>query len=162
MRGVHVFRGYWRQPDATASSLVNGWFRTGDIGHLDEEGFLYIEDRLKDVILRGGENIYCAEVEAVLHEHDGIRDVAVFGLADARLGEEVAAAVVLKAGSAVSAEDLADFTAGRLAPFKVPSRWFIVAGQLPRSAVGKVLKRELQKRFSSAPDGDQAARHVRS
>jgi long-chain acyl-CoA synthetase len=142
--GPHLIRGYWNRPDATAETIVDGWLRTGDLGRIDEEGFVYVQDRLKDIILRGGENVYCGEVESALYEHPGVHEAAVFGVPHERLGEEVAAAVVPKPGAAVTADDLATFVRGRLAGFKVPSRWLLADAPLPRNAAGKVLKRSLR------------------
>ena len=144
MRGVNLFRGYWRKPEATAEAFANGWFRTGDIGRLDDEGFLTIEDRKKDMVLRGGENVYCAEVEAALYEHPGVHEAAVFGLPHPRLGEEVAASVVPKPGATLCPEELRDHVALRIAAFKVPSVWQIRDERLPRTASGKILKRALR------------------
>src|SRR5690606_8970467 len=100
--GPNLIRGYWNRPDATAEVLVDGWLRSGDVGRLDAEGFVYVEDRIKDMVLRGGENVYCAEVEAAIHEHPAVHEVAVFGVPHDRLGEEVAAVVVPRAGSSVT------------------------------------------------------------
>jgi long-chain acyl-CoA synthetase len=147
MRGPNLIRGYWRRPEATAEAIVDGWLRTGDVGRLDDEGYLYIQDRLKDMILRGGENVYCAEVEAALYEHPDVHEAAVFGVPHERLGEEVAAAVVPRDGTVLAADDLAAFLRERLAAFKVPSRWVLAGAPLPRSATGKILKRELRERL---------------
>jgi long-chain acyl-CoA synthetase len=147
MRGPNLIRGYWRRPEATAEAIVDGWLRTGDVGRVDDEGFLYIQDRLKDMILRGGENVYCAEVEATLYEHPDVHEAAVFGVPHERLGEEVAAAVVPRDGAAVRADELAGFLRERLAAFKVPGRWVVADAPLPRSATGKILKRELRERL---------------
>jgi long-chain acyl-CoA synthetase len=144
-RGANLFRGYWGKPDATAEVLdADGWLRTGDLGRLDGEGFVTVEDRKKDMVLRGGENVYCAEVEAVLYEHPGVHEAAVFGLPHARLGEEVAAAVVAKSGAALDAGELRAHVARRLAAFKVPSVWEIRDERLPRTPTGKILKRALR------------------
>jgi long-chain acyl-CoA synthetase len=148
LKGPNMIRGYWNRPDATAETFVEGWLRTGDLGHLDGDGFLYIEDRAKDVILRGGENVYSAEVESVLYEHPAVYEAAVFGLPHERLGEEVAAVVVGKPGVHATPEQLQAHVAGRLAAFKVPSRIFVVDQPLPRNAAGKVLKRELRTSFT--------------
>jgi long-chain acyl-CoA synthetase len=149
-RGPHLIRGYWNKPEATAEAMADGWLRTGDLGRLDEEGFVYVQDRLKDIILRGGENVYCAEVEAALYEHPGVHEAAVFGLPHERLGEEVAAAVVPKPGEAVTAAALEGFLRERLAGFKVPSRWMLADAPLPRNAAGKVLKRDLRDDLAGA------------
>jgi long-chain acyl-CoA synthetase len=147
MKGPNLIRGYWNRPEATAETFVDGWLRTGDVGHLDADGFLYISDRLKDMILRGGENVYCAEVEAALYEHPAVHEAAVFGLPHPRLGEEVAAVVVTKPGATVTAEELQAYVGSRLAAFKVPTRLAVVTETLPRNAAGKILKRELRTTF---------------
>lgn len=142
--GPNLIRGYWNRPDATDEVLVDGWLRSGDIGRLDADGFVYVEDRLKDMVLRGGENVYCAEVEAAFHEHPAVHEVAVFGVPHERLGEEVAAVVMLRNGSSATEQDLLDHVGSRLAPFKVPSRLRITDEPLPRNAAGKFLKRDLR------------------
>jgi long-chain acyl-CoA synthetase len=149
MRGPNVIRGYWNQPEATAAAFHDGWLRTGDIGHLDAEGFLYVQDRAKDMVIRGGENIYCAEVEAVIYEADGVHETAVFGVPHERLGEELVAAVVLRPGATLTGEDLRAHVAEHLAAFKVPARIVFVEDQLPRGATGKILKRELREQVAS-------------
>jgi long-chain acyl-CoA synthetase len=146
-KGPNLIRGYWNRPDATAETIVDGWLRTGDIGRVDDEGFVYVEDRAKDMILRGGENVYCAEVEAAVYEHPAVHEAAVFGVPHERLGEEVAAVVVPLAGVAVTAEEIRAHVAGRLAGFKVPSRVAIWDHALPRNPAGKVLKRDLRDSF---------------
>src|SRR3954453_13507964 len=142
--GPMVIRGYWHKPEATAETIVDGWLRSGDVGRVDDEGFYYVEDRLKDMILRGGENVYCAEVEAALYEHPDVHEAAVFGVPDERLGEEVAAAVLPRAGPRLPVPDLQHHVGERLAPFKVPTRIAIFDSPLPRNAAGKILKRELR------------------
>ena len=146
-KGPNLIRGYWNRPEATAETIVDGWLRTGDIGRLDDEGFVYIEDRAKDMVLRGGENVYCAEVEAAIYEHPAVHEAAVFGVPHERLGEEVAAAVVPRAGETVTAAELQAHVGERLAPFKVPSRIAVRAQPLPRNPAGKVLKRDLRGSF---------------
>jgi long-chain acyl-CoA synthetase len=143
-KGPVLIRGYWNKPEATAEVLVDGWLRSGDLGHLDDEGFIYVEDRAKDMVLRGGENIASAEVEAAIYEHPAVYEAAVFGVPDPRLGEQVAAAVVLKPGASLSAEELQAHVRARLAPFKVPTLIHFSTAQLPRGATGKILKRELR------------------
>lgn len=143
LRGPKVFSGYWRDPDATEKAFVDGWFRTGDLGRLDEDGYLYIEDRKKDMIVSGGENIASPEVERVLYEHPDIVEAAVIGHADDRWGEVPHAFVVVRAGSALTPADVAEFCRARLAKFKVPAYTTIV-DELPRTASGKVVKRELR------------------
>jgi long-chain acyl-CoA synthetase len=149
-RGPNLIRGYWNRPDATAETLVDGWLRTGDIGRLDDEGFVYISDRAKDMILRGGENIYCAEVEAVIYEHPAVYEAAVYGIPHERLGEELAAHVMVKPGAALDPAELQRFVGERLASFKVPSVVTVVDEQLPRNASGKILKRTLRDSVVSA------------
>jgi len=143
-KGPHLIRGYWNKPAATAEAIVDGWLRTGDLGHLDDDGFVYVEDRVKDMVLRGGENVYCAEVEAAVYEHPAVHEAAVFGVPHERLGEEVAAAVVPRSGAALDTDELRSFLAERIAPFKIPSRWLVLADPLPRNAAGKFLKQQLR------------------
>ncbi len=143
-RGPNLIRGYWNNPEATAEVLVDGWLRSGDIGRVDDDGFVYVEDRAKDMVLRAGENVYCAEVEAVLYEHPAVHEAAVFGIPHERLGEEVAAAVMLRAGETATAEDLQAHVAEHLAAFKVPTKVALWTEPLPRNASGKILKRELR------------------
>ncbi len=143
-RGANLIRGYWNRPEATAETIVDGWLRSGDIGYIDEEGFVYVSDRAKDMVLRGGENIYCAEVEAAVYEHPAVYEAAVFALPHERLGEEVALAVMAKPGSVIEPEELRRFVGARLAAFKVPSRVFVFDEQLPRNASGKILKRQIR------------------
>jgi long-chain acyl-CoA synthetase len=143
-KGPHLIRGYWNRPDDTAETIVDGWLRTGDLGRVDSEGFVYVEDRAKDMVLRGGENVYCAEVEAAIYEHPAVHEAAVFGIPDERLGEQVAAAVVPRDGVPIDLDDLQEFVARRLARFKVPSRWLVLDEPLPRNAAGKFLKQELR------------------
>jgi long-chain acyl-CoA synthetase len=145
--GPTLFRGYWRQPEATGEALVEGWLRTGDVGYLDEEGFLFIEDRLKDMILRGGANVYCAEVESVLYEHPAIWEAAVCGLPDERLGESVAAIIVLREGAHLNEEQLTVFLATRLAPYKIPTRIAFTSERLPTNGAGKISKKDLAMRY---------------
>jgi long-chain acyl-CoA synthetase len=120
---------------------------SGDLGRIDEDGFLYIEDRAKDMVLRAGENVYCAEVESAIYDHPGIYEAAVFGVPDERLGEEVACVIQRKPESNLSDDELKDFLAVRLAPFKIPSRIAFTSERLPLNPSGKILKRELRERF---------------
>jgi long-chain acyl-CoA synthetase len=147
MSGPMLIRGYWNKPEATAATIVDGWLLSGDIGRVDEEGFLYIEDRAKDMILRAGENVYGAEVEHFIYEHPAIHEAAVFGVPHERLGEEVAVAIYPKAGHTISAAELWKFLDGKMAGFKVPSHIVILGEPLPRNAAGKFLKRELRDRM---------------
>lgn len=144
VRGPMVFAGYWNRPEATAEAFVDGWFRTGDIGHLDDEGYLYITDRKKDVIIRGGENVYSVEVEDRLVSHPDIIDAAVVGIPDDDLGEEVKAVVQVPESSLLTADAVRDWVAEKLAAFKVPSVVEIRTEPLPRNAVGKLLKNALR------------------
>lgn len=143
--GPTLIKGYWNRPDATAETLVDGWLRSGDIGRLDEAGYVYVSDRAKDMVLRGGENIYCAEVEASIYEHPAVYEVAVYGVPDERLGEELACHVMVKEGETLDAGELQQFVGARLAKFKVPSVVTVVTESLPRNASGKILKRELRE-----------------
>ncbi|MCV0383591.1 MAG: acyl--CoA ligase [Erythrobacter sp.] len=142
-RGPMVVKGYWNNPEATAETFVDGWVRTGDLARLDEEGWCYIADRAKDMIIRGGENIYSSEVENVLYDHPAVTDAALIGLPHQQLGEEPAAVVHLAPGMAASEDELRDWVADRLARFKVPVRIAFSPETLPRNANGKILKREL-------------------
>ncbi len=143
LRGPKVFAGYWRDPDATAKAFEGGWFHTGDIGVRDEDGYLWIVDRLKDMIVSGGENIAGSEVERVLYEHDAVLEAAVVGRPDERWGEVPVAHVVLRDGAAVSPEELIEHCRANLAKFKVPKD-ITFLDALPRNPSGKVLKRELR------------------
>jgi len=143
-KGPNVIRGYWGDPEATAESIVDGWLRSGDVGHLDDEGFIYVEDRAKDMVLRAGENVYCAEVEAAIYEHPAVYEAAVFGIPHERLGEEVVVIVSVKDGESLTETELVEHVGARLAPFKIPSRVVLISDRLPRSASGKILKRELR------------------
>jgi long-chain acyl-CoA synthetase len=144
IKGPNVVRGYWANPAATAATFADGWLRTGDIARIDDEGFVYIVDRAKDMVIRGGENVYCVEVETVLFEHPAIVDAAVIGVPHLVLGEEVGAVVEVRPGASVSEEALRAFVGERLAAFKVPARVWFRDEPLPRNPAGKVLKRELR------------------
>ncbi len=148
LRGPNVMKGYLNRPDATAEAITDGWFRTGDIAEIDADGWIYIKDRIKDVVIRGGENIHCSEVENTIYELDEVAEVAVFGMPDERLGEEVAAAVVLVGGTQLDEAGLIAHLEGRLARFKHPRRVWFLDEPLPRNANGKFLKRELRERFA--------------
>ncbi len=147
VKGPNVVRCYWRNPEATAATFVDGWLRTGDIARLDDEGFCYILDRAKDMLIRGGENIYCIEVENALHEHPAVIDAAVVAIPHHTLGEEPGAVVTLKPGARASEQELRGFVAERLAAFKVPVRILFSKGMLPRNPTGKILKSELKRLF---------------
>lgn len=146
-RGPQIVLGYWNNPEATAATFVDGWVRTGDIAYLDDEGFCYIADRAKDVIIRGGENIYSSEVENVLYDHPAVTDAALIGLAHRTLGEEPAAVVHLAPGMAASEVELQAWVRTRLAVFKTPVRIVFCDETLPRNANGKIMKRELKSLF---------------
>ncbi|MGN6279599.1 MAG: class I adenylate-forming enzyme family protein [Sphingomonas sp.] len=148
-RGPMIVKGYWNKPEATADTFVDGWVRTGDLARLDEEGFLYVVDRAKDIIIRGGENIYSIEVENVLYAHPAVTDCALIGVPHHTLGEEPAAVVHLAPGMSASEAELQDFVRARLAGFKVPVAIRFVGEPLPRNANGKILKRELKGLFVS-------------
>ena len=147
LRGPNVMKGYLNRPDATAQAIVDGWFRTGDIAEIDANGWVHIKDRLKDVVIRGGENVHCSEVESAIYELDEVAEAAVFGLPDERLGEEVAAAVVLVPGARLDQPGLIGHLEGRLARFKHPRHVWFLDEALPRNANGKFLKRELRERL---------------
>ena len=146
-RGANVMRGYWNNPEETSKAFRDGFFLTGDIGHQDTAGYFYILDRLKDMIVTGGENVYSGEVEAVIYEHPAVREVAVFGVPDPQWGELVMACVVLKTGETLAADDLIAFCRRSLATYKLPRRVEFSETDLPKSSSGKMLKRTLRERF---------------
>jgi acyl-CoA synthetase (AMP-forming)/AMP-acid ligase II len=154
VRSCSNIREYWRRPEANAEEFRDGWLKTGDIGYLDEEGFLFLADRAKDMVIRGGENIYPIEVENVLLELPAVKEAAVIGLPHERLGEEVAAIIHLHAGEALSEEQAVAFARSRLAAFKVPSRVFFQAEPLPRNATNKLLKTVLKARVLAGLQGE--------
>jgi O-succinylbenzoate-CoA ligase len=145
VRGRHVMKGYWRRPEATAETIRDGWLYTGDLASRDKEGFVYIQDRKKDMVISGGENIYPAEIENVLAAHPRIRDVAVIGQPSARWGESPAA-IVVRADAALTEEEVLSHCLGRLARYKLPKRVYFVE-EIPRNPSGKILKRLLRDRF---------------
>jgi acyl-CoA synthetase (AMP-forming)/AMP-acid ligase II len=144
VRGSVVIKGYLNRPEATASAIRDGWFHTGDIARIDDDGFVYIVDRAKDMVLRGGENVYCSEVESAIYEHPDVAEAAVFGVPDERLGEDVAAAIVVRDGATITAGELQAFLADRIAKYKIPATVWIRQEALPRNANGKFLKRDLR------------------
>jgi long-chain acyl-CoA synthetase len=146
-KGPNIVKGYWNKPEATAQTFIDGWVRTGDLARLDEEGFCFIIDRAKDMLIRGGENIYCVEVENALYEHPAVMDAAIVGIPHRTLGEEPGAVVTLKDGGKATEADLRGFVAERLAAFKVPVRVLFWPETLPRNANGKILKVELKRAF---------------
>jgi len=145
LRGSVVIKGYLNRPEATADAIPEGWFRTGDIAEIDEDGFVFIVDRAKDMVLRGGENVYCSEVESAIYEHPAVAEAAVFGVPDDRLGELVGAAIVCAEGTSLSEDELSGFLADKLAKFKIPERVWFLGDALPRNANGKFVKRELKE-----------------
>ncbi|MFT4101889.1 MAG: long-chain-fatty-acid--CoA ligase [Burkholderiaceae bacterium] len=146
LRGGHVMVGYWNRPDATAQTLVDGWLHTGDVGTMDEEGFVTIRDRMKDMLISGGENVYPAEVENMLLGHPSVADAAVIGLPSPKWGEVALAIVVLKKGESLTTEELLAWCKGKLATFKLP-KVAVILDEIPRNPSGKVLKRVLREQF---------------
>jgi acyl-CoA synthetase (AMP-forming)/AMP-acid ligase II len=146
-RGPQIVKGYWNRPDATAETFVDGWVRTGDLARVDDEGFCFIVDRAKDMIIRGGENIYSSEVENILYEHPAVTDAALIGIPHQTLGEEPAAVVHLAPGMTASEGELREYVSARLAKFKVPVKIIFTQDTLPRNANGKILKRDLKALF---------------
>jgi long-chain acyl-CoA synthetase len=148
IRGHNVMKGYWNRPDATAETIVDGWLHTGDMATMDEDGYFFIVDRKKDMIIRGGYNVYPREIEEVLYEHPGVREAAVVGVPHPELGEEVGAAVALKDDADVSTEQLREYVKEQVAAYKYPRHiWFVE--ELPKGPTGKILKREIE-----TPDKD--------
>lgn len=155
IRTPTMAREYWRRPEATAAEFRDGWFDSGDIGYFDADGYLFLSDRAKDLVIRGGENIYPAEIEEALLDHPGISEAAAFGVPDATLGEQLAVAVVESVAGALSEESIRAFAAERLARFKVPQHVWIRDDVLPRNAAGKILKADLRSAYLSSP-----SRHI--
>jgi len=147
IRGHNVMKGYWGKPEATAEAIRDGWFRTGDMARVDADGYYYIVDRKKDLIIRGGYNVYPREIEEVLHEHPAVAEVAVIGIPHPSLGEEVGAAVALKPGAAATPDELRAFAKDRVAAYKYPRQVWLVDA-LPKGPTGKIMRREVQ------PPGD--------
>jgi long-chain acyl-CoA synthetase len=143
IRGHNVMKGYWGRPDATAEAIQDGWFQTGDLARVDEDGYYYIVDRKKDLIIRGGYNVYPREIEEVLYEHPDVAEAAVIGIPHAELGEDVGAAVKLKPGGTATPADLRAFARERVAAYKYPRHIWIV-DDLPKGPTGKILRREVQ------------------
>jgi long-chain acyl-CoA synthetase len=145
IRGNNVMKGYWRRPEATAEAIdADGWFRTGDIARVDEDGYFFIVDRKKEVVIRGGFNVYPREIEEVIYEHSAVAEAAVIGIPDDTLGEEVGAAIALKVGAHVSPAELRDFVKQRVAAYKYPRQvWFV--DELPKGPTGKILKRAIER-----------------
>ena len=148
--GPHVIKGYLNRPDATAETIIDGWLHTGDIGYLDEDNFVYLVDRAKDMVLRGGENIYSSEVEAAIYSHPAVAECAVFSVPDKRLGEEVGCAIFPTTDTEINTDTLREFLREKLAAFKLPRYIWIVEQPLPQNASGKFVKRDLQERLDIA------------
>ena len=147
VRGSCIIKGYINRPEATAETITDGWLHTGDIGRIDADGFIYVMDRKKDMVLRGGENIYCVEVEAGIYHHPSIAEVVVFGVPDERLGEDVGVAIVLKDGHTLTEDELTAHCLERMAKFKIPNHIWFSAEPFPRNASGKFLKREVREKI---------------
>jgi long-chain acyl-CoA synthetase len=144
IRGPNVMKGYWQRPEATAEAIdPAGWFRTGDLARVDEDGYFFIVDRKKEMIIRGGFNVYPREIEEVLYEHPAVHEAAVIGIPHESLGEEVTAAVSLKPGSEATAEDLRDYVKERVAAYKYPRKVWVL-DELPKGPTGKISKREIK------------------
>ena len=153
VRGPNIVTGYWNMPEATAESFAAGWYRTGDIARIDEDGFIFILDRVKDMLIRGGENIYCVEIEECLASHPAVHEVAVFGVPERVLGEVVGAAIRLRDGASADGDTLAAYVRARLAAHKVPVVIDFHEDPLPRNAAGKLLKRDLRTMSLARTDG---------
>jgi long-chain acyl-CoA synthetase len=143
IRGHNVMKGYWNKPEATAEAMRDGWFRTGDMARVDDDGYYFIVDRKKDLIIRGGYNVYPREIEEVLHEHPAVAEVAVIGIPHPSLGEEVGAAVALKPGASATPEELRSWARDRVAAYKYPRHVWLVDA-LPKGPTGKILRREVK------------------
>jgi long-chain acyl-CoA synthetase len=150
IKGPNVVKGYWGMAEATAQTFSAGWLHTGDIARVDEDDYVYIVDRAKDMLIRGGENVYCVEIESVLHEHPAVADAAVIGIPHPVLGEEVGAVIQVRPGAPVTAGEVQEHVAARLAAFKVPVRVWFVDEPLPRNPAGKILKRQLRDDLADA------------
>ena len=146
VKGPQLMKSYWNLPEETAKALVDGWLYTGDAARMDEEGFIYIQDRIKDMIVTGGENVYPKEVENALFDHANIADAAVIGVPNEKYGEAILAFIVTRDGSVIDTEELITFCRERLAGFKVP-RQIEFIDEIPRNASGKVLKKDLREPY---------------
>jgi fatty-acyl-CoA synthase len=149
IRGPHVMSRYWRRPEATAETLVDGWLHSGDLGRTDANGYVYVVDRKRDMIISGGVNLYPRDIEEVIAAHPGVGEVAVFGIPDEKWGESIAACIVLRKGATATADDIVRFAGERIARFKIPKLIEFVS-ELPKNPSGKVLKRVLQDRHKTA------------
>jgi long-chain acyl-CoA synthetase len=146
-------KGYWGKPEATAEAIPDGWFRTGDLARVDSDGYYFIVDRKKELIIRGGYNVYPREIEEVLYEHPAVAEAAVVGIAHDELGEEVGAAVALKPGAAATPEELRAFVKERVAAYKYPRHVWLVE-ELPKGPTGKILRREVRRPTAAQPATD--------
>lgn len=146
-RGPNVMMGYWKRPEETAATLRDGWLHTGDMAKTDEDGYIYLVDRKKDMIISGGENVYSSEVENVVYQHPSVHEAAVIGVPDDKWGEAVSAIVTVKPGKSLTETELLEFCAARLAGYKVPKRIEIREGELPKSGTGKIMKKELREPY---------------
>ena len=153
VRGPNIMLGYWNRPEATEAALVDGWYRTGDAAYADEHGYLFMVDRLKDMIITGGENVYSIEVESALYSHPAVLEAAVFGVPHDTWGEAVHAVVTVSPRADVTQEELIDHCRGSIAGFKVPRSIDMWLEPLPKSGAGKVLKNRLREPWWSAPEG---------
>jgi long-chain acyl-CoA synthetase len=158
-RGLHVMKGYLNSPKASADAFTGGWFHTGDLGYFDDDGFLFIVGRIKELIIRGGYNVYPPEIEDVIHNHPAVAEAAVVGIPDDRLGEEVKAVVTVRAGATLTASELIAFCKERMAAYKYP-RVVEIRAELPKNAMGKILKDQLVAP-AAPPDQSRSARHAR-
>jgi long-chain acyl-CoA synthetase len=149
IRGHNIMKGYWNRPEETAAALRDGWLHTGDVARIDEEGYVYLLDRLKDMVITGGENVYSSEVEAVLYRHPAVAEAAVIGVPDAKLGETIMAVIVPKPGTTPTEDEIAQHCRQSLGGYKIPRRLAFVE-RLPRSAMGKVLKTSLRDTYGRA------------
>jgi long-chain acyl-CoA synthetase len=145
-RGPNIMRGYWKRPEETDIALRDGWLHTGDLATLDEDGYIYLVDRKKDMIVTGGENVYSTEVEAVLYSHPSIKEAAIIPVPDPDWGEAVHACVVVKEGRQLTAQEIVEFCRERLANYKVPRSVEFIEGELPKGGTGKILKKRLRER----------------
>jgi long-chain acyl-CoA synthetase len=150
IRGDNVMKGYWRRAEATAEAIPDGWFRSGDLARVDDDGYFFIVDRRKDLIIRGGYNVYPREIEEVLYEHPAVAEAAVIGVPDAALGEEVGAAVVLKPGGTATKQEIQEYVKGQVAAYKYPRLVWLLAA-LPKGPTGKILKREIRPPVGDPP-----------
>lgn len=153
VKGAQVIKGYLNRPDATAETIIDGWLHTGDIGFVDEDNFIYLVDRAKDMVIRGGENVYCSEVETAIYKYPDVAECSVFSVPDERLGEEVGAAIFPTPGTRPSPEDIREFCKTQLAAYKAPRYIWILDEPLPRNASGKFVKRTLQESLKLADAG---------